>query len=106
MISNCDVEFIYHRIIKENAKHFWFYTHNRLRIKALLSAVNIILSNRPEKNHSVTSAVRVIFFYPQMQNSDSFTQDNTHKVAPHEPHEEKDKGKERWKVKDTKIFLR
>lgn len=45
MISEWDVEFIHHGVIRENAKHFWFYTHNGLRIKALLSAVNIMLSN-------------------------------------------------------------
>lgn len=59
MISNWDVEFIYYSIIKENASHFWFYTHDRLRIKALLSAGSIILLSRPERSHSVTSAVHV-----------------------------------------------
>lgn len=79
MISNWDVEFIYHSIIRENAKHFWFYTHNGLRIKALLSALNIILSNGPEKKHSITSAAHRIFFQTQQMKFTLLWRSYTHR---------------------------
>ena len=78
------MDFIHHAIIKENASHLWFYTHNRLRIKAPQSAVNMILSNKPERSHSITSAGHVIFFFffsrcsIHKQNLNLLTQAGTH----------------------------
>lgn len=77
---------------KENASRFRFYTHNRLRIKALLSAVNITLlpntppslPSRPQRRHPPPSAVHVIFL--SIFFSPSLTRSYHLSLPPNAPH--------------------